>query len=243
LDKVSQFKIGEKNMTTKKAILISAVSVALILLISFGITSVLAINKNSAQVDAEVASRIAVREAKYRQLIEEANARIQALNTQAQVVNPASQTLSMLTSAGVLSIAYQIAGSDQVLSGVPQLVSFQGAPAYEIPFVNGLMYIDAISGAILSNNVRAQINEQQAIQISADYLGVGNTSNFVVNRFSIDGTDVFKVYVNNYVLVVDKYGTITKFQVIKSAPSSSGGSVSSSKGEDHGDEEEEEGDD
>lgn len=220
-------------MSTKKAVLISAVSVALILLISFGITSVLAINKNSSQIDVELANKIAERETKYRVLIEEANARIQALNAQAQAVNPASQTQSMLTADGVLSIAYQAAGSDQVLSGVPQLVSFQGTPAFEIPFVNGLMYIDAVSGAILSNNVRAQINEQQAIQISADYLGVSNTSNFVVDRLSVDGTDVFKVYVNNYVLVVDKYGTITKFQVIKTAPSNSGGSNPSSKSDDH----------
>ena len=219
-------------MTTKKALLISAVSVALILLISFGITSVLAINKNNAQIDAEVASRIAVREAKYRQLIEEANLRIQTLNAQVQGVAPATQAQSMLTADGVLSIAYQAAGGDQVLSGVPQLVSFQGTPAFEIPFVNGMMYIDAVSGEILSNNVRAQINEQQAIQISADYLGVTNTSNFVVKRLSIDGTDVFKVYVNNYVLVVDKFGTITTFQVIKSAPSTSGSS-GSSEDDDH----------
>jgi hypothetical protein len=235
--------IGEKNMTTKKALLISAVSVALILFISFGITSVLAINRNTTQIDVELANKIAERETKYRVLIEEANARIQALNAQAQAVNPASQTQSMLTADGVLSIANQVVGSDQVLSGIPQLVSFQGTPAFEIPFVNGLMYIDAISGAILSNNVRAQINEQQAIQISADYLGVSNTSNFVVDRLSIDGTDVFKVYVNNYVLVVDKYGTITKFQVIKSAPSNSGGSNSSSNGDDHEGGEKEEEDD
>jgi hypothetical protein len=86
------------------------------------------------------------------------------------------------------------------------------------------MYIDAVSGTILSNNVRAQINEQQAIQIAADYLGVTNTSNFVVKRLSIDGTDVFKVFINNYVLVVDKFGTITTFQVIQSAPANSGSS-------------------
>jgi len=226
-------------MTTKKALIISAVSVALILLISFGVTSVLAINRNSAQIDAEVASRIAVREAKYRQLIEEANLRIQTLNAQVQGVTPVSQTQSMLTADGVLSIAYQAAGSDQALTGVPQLVSFQGTPAFEIPFVNGMMYIDAVSGTILSNNVRAQINEQQAIQITADYLGVTNTSNFVVKRLSIDGTDVFKVYINNYVLVVDKFGTITTFQVIKTAPSSGSGNSGSSEDDDH----EEEGDD
>jgi len=224
-------------MTTKKAILISAVSVALILLISFGITSALAINRDRKQIEAELASRIAEREVAYRALIEEANLRIQALNAQVQGVTPASQTQSMLTADGVLSIAYQVAGSEQVLFGVPQLVSFQGTPAFEIPFINGLMYIDAISGTILSNNVRTQINEQQAIQIAADYLGVINTSNFVVKRIVIDGTEAFKVYVNNYVLVVDKYGTITTFQVIKSAPSNSDGSNSSAKGDDHEEEE------
>jgi len=230
-------------MTTKKAIFISAVSVALILIISFGITSVLAINRNSTQIDVEVASKIIERETKYRMLIEEANLRIQTLNAQIQGATPVGQTQSMLTADGVLSIAYQVAGSDQVLSGVPQLVSFQGTPAFEIPFINGLMYIDANSGAILSNNVRTQINEEQAIQISADYLGVSNTSNFVVNRLSIDGTDVFKVFINNYVLVVDKYGTITTFQVIKSAPSVSSGSSSSSGEVDHEEDDHEEDDD
>jgi uncharacterized membrane protein YkoI len=220
-------------MTTKKAILISAVSVALILLISFGITTVLAINRNSSQIDAEVASRIAEREVAYRQLIEEANLRIQALNAQVQGVSTASQAQGMLTADGVLSIAYQVVGNDQVLSGVPQLVNFQGTTAYEIPFINGMMYVDANSGAVLSNNVRTQINEQQAIQITADYLGVTNTSNFVVNRIAIDGTEAFKVYVNNYVLVVDKYGTITTFQVIKNASSNTGSSSSSSGDDDH----------
>lgn len=220
-------------MTTRKAIFISAVSVALILLISFGITSVLAINRNSSQIDAEVASRIAEREVAYRQLIEEANQRIQALNAQVQGVSPASQTQAMLTADGVLSIAYQVAGNDQVLSGVPQLVNFQGTTAYEIPFINGMMYIDANSGAVLSNNVKIQINEQQAIQIAADYLGVNNTSNFVVKRIVIDGTEAFKVYVNNYVLVVDKFGTITTFQVIQYTSSNTSGSSSSSGDDDH----------
>jgi uncharacterized membrane protein YkoI len=220
-------------MTTRKAIFISAVSVALILLISFGITSVLAINRNSSQIDAEVASRIAEREVAYRQLIEEANQRIQALNAQVQGVSPASQTQAMLTADGVLSIAYQVAGNDQVLSGVPQLVNFQGTIAYEIPFINGMMYIDANSGAVLSNNVKIQINEQQAIQIAADYLGVNNTSNFVVKRIVIDGTEAFKVYVNNYVLVVDKFGTITTFQVIQYTSSNTSGSSSSSGDDDH----------
>ena len=220
-------------MTTKKAIYISAISVSLILLITFGITSVLAINKNSTQIDTEVANRIAEREVAYHQLIEEANQRIQALNAQVQGVPPAGQSQSLLNADEALSIANQVAGNGQVLSGVPQLVNFQGITAYEIPFIDGMIYIDAASGAVLSNNVRSQINGQQAIEIAADYLGVKNTNTAVVKQIEVDGTEAYKVFISNYVLYVDKYGTITKFQVIQYTSPGSGSSGSSSNSDDH----------
>ncbi len=225
-------------MTTKKAIIISAVSVALILLISFGVTSAIAITRNNAQIDAEVANKIAEREVAYRQLIEEANQRIQTLNAQVQGVSPVNQSQTMLSADGALSIAYQTAGNDQILSGVPQLVNFQGTTAYEIPFINGMMYIDAVSGSILSNSVKAQITEQQAVEIAADYLGINNTSSAVVTSLAVEGTEVYKVTIANYVLFVDKFGTITKVQVVQYNSPSSGGSKSSSDSEKDDDESE-----
>lgn len=220
-------------MTTKKAIVISAVSVALILLISFGVTSVIAVNRNGSQIDAAVANRIAEREVAYRQLIEEANQRIQALNAQVQGASPVNQSQSMLSADGALTIAYQAAGNDQVLAGVPQLVNFQGTTAYEIPFINGMIYIDANSGAVLFSGVRKQVTEQQAVEIAASYLGVANTSSAVVVRLAVDGTEVFKVTIANYILFVDQYGTITKVQVVQYTSSNSGSSGSS--GEPKGD--------
>jgi LysM repeat protein len=37
-----------------------------------------------------------------------------------------------------------------------------------------MMYVDATSGAILSSTVKMEINEQQAIDIAANYLGITN---------------------------------------------------------------------
>jgi hypothetical protein len=216
-------------MTTKNAILISALSVALILIISFGVTNVIANNNGASQTDLILASKIAERETAYRLLVAEANQRIATLNAQVQQGNtPVNQNPAMLTADSVLSIAYQTVGSDQALSGVPQLVDFQGTTAYEIPFINGMLYIDARSGAVLSSNVQTQITDQQAIEIAANYLGVLNPSSAVVTPYTVDGTEVYKVTIANYVLFVDKFGTITKIQVIQYNSPSSGGSSSSS---------------
>jgi hypothetical protein len=237
-------------MTTKKAVVISAGVIVLIMVITFGISNVIANQNNASQVDVDLVSKIAEREASYRLLLEEANQRIDSLNAQLQASPEASvitensadtnntENQSVLTADAALDIAYQSVGKNEVLSGVPQLVSFQGTPAFEIPFVDGMMYIDAASGSILSSSVLTQITEEQAIAAVAEYLNITNTSNAVVKKYNIDGTDIFKVFINNYVLFVDKYGTITKFQIVKS--SSSGGSSSSSsgssgEGDEHGD--------
>jgi hypothetical protein len=229
-------------MTTKKAVVISAVVIVMTLIITFGISNVIANQNNASQVDVDLVSKIAEREASYRLLLEEANQRIDSLNAQLQA-NPetseitgntadanSTENQSVLTADAALDIAYQSVGKNEVLSGVPQLVSFQGTTAFEIPFVDGLVYIDAASGAILSSSVLTQINEEQAITAVADYLNIKSTSNAVVKKYNIDGTDFYKVFINNYVLFVDKYGTITKFQIVQS--SSSGSSSKSSSGSD-----------
>ena len=223
-------------MTTKKAVVISAVVIVMILIITFGISNVVANQNNASQVDVDLVSKIAEREASYRLLLEEANQRIATLNSQIQGSPEVSEAVAnteettntenqhLLTAEAALEIANQSLGDNEVLSGVPQLVSFQGTTAFEIPFTDGVMYIDAASGAILSSSVQNQITEEQAIAAVAEYLNIKNTSNAVVKKYNIDGTDFYKVFINNYVLFVDKYGTITKFQIVQSSSNSSGGS-------------------
>ena len=74
-----------------------------------------------------------------------------------------TESQHLLTAEAALEIANQSLGDEEVLSGVPQLVSFQGTTAFEIPFTDGVMYIDAASGAILSSSVQNQITEEQAV--------------------------------------------------------------------------------
>ena len=212
-------------MTTKNAVIITAVSVALIMAIIFGVVGVFTIKNIATKVEADVVSKIALREADYQKLIELANQRIQTLSVQVQACSSVSEnignfensdgieTQNKLTAQEALAFAFQAAGNDHVLSGTPKLVSFQGTPAFEIPFVDGIMYIEASSGSVLFSNVLSQINEQQAIDAMAGYLGVKNTSNAVVKKVSVDGTDSYKVIINNYVVYVDQYGAVTKLQV------------------------------
>jgi uncharacterized membrane protein YkoI len=212
-------------MTPKKAIMISAVAVSLVLALSFGVIKVVAQINNQNSSDSSLTEQITQREDAYQKLVNEANQRIQDLNS--QVVN---QTPTLLTIDAALAIAYHTVGSEQALSDVPQLVNYQGATAYEIPFINGSMVIDAETGAVLSNSVRPVIDSQQAIEIAGAYLGVSNLSSARVTTITIDGTEVYQVTIANYVVFVDKFGTITKVQVLQYvAPSSSGGGGGSSR--------------
>jgi hypothetical protein len=176
LDKVGNDFTGEVEMTTKKAIFISAISVALTLMITLGLTGFSSKNNSDSQVDLALVNKIAEREASYRALLEEANLRIQALNAQITKASQGTVSQPLMTADSALAIANQAAGGDQVLSGVPQLVDFQGITAFEIPFNNGVVYVDASSGTILSSNVRTQINDQQAMDIAAEYLGITNSN-------------------------------------------------------------------
>ena len=159
-------------MSAKKAIIISAVSVALTLIITLGVTGFDSKANNDSSIDLALINKIAQREATYRQLLEEANLRIQALNSQLIKASQGAISQPLMTADSALAIANQSVGGGQVLSGVPQLVDFQSTTAFEIPFINGMIYVDATSGAILSSDVKTQINEQQAMDIAANYLGI-----------------------------------------------------------------------
>ena len=159
-------------MSAKKAIVISALSVALTLIITLGVTGFNSKANNDSSIDLALINKIAQREATYRQLLEEANLRIQALNSQLIKASQGAISQPLMTADSALAIANQSVGGGQVLSGVPQLVDFQSTTAFEIPFINGMIYVDAASGAILSSDVKTQINEQQAMDIAANYLGI-----------------------------------------------------------------------
>lgn len=119
----------------------------------------------------------AAREAQYQALIQEANRRIETANRQlaemeqqlaaaqtaagatANIMAQAALTQSVTTEATIstqraLEIA-QASAPGAVAQRTPELVTFEGALAYEVTFDTGTVYVDAGSGAVLYNGTQA----------------------------------------------------------------------------------------
>lgn len=112
----------------------------------------------------------------YKQLIDEANARIQALKDEnaslrkqletakANAANaPAANTISADDAA---QIALNLAPGAQLLS-TPELVDFRGITSYEVVLDAGTVYVDAANGRpiyAISARQRAQQQQQQPTQ-------------------------------------------------------------------------------
>lgn len=75
----------------------------------------------------------------------------------------------LVSSATAAALAQQAAGSQAVMLKAPELVSFEGIPAYEVALNIGMVYVDANNGQILyqppaasTYNVVSKPNIQQA---------------------------------------------------------------------------------
>nr|WP_290670511.1 PepSY domain-containing protein [Ardenticatena sp.] len=88
-------------------------------------------------------------------------AAVQAAQAQAQaaaVAQPQPATANTepaipqypVTAAQAAGIAQSVANG-AALTGQPELVLFEGTPAYEVPFDRGMIYVDATTGAVLYN--------------------------------------------------------------------------------------------
>jgi uncharacterized membrane protein YkoI len=95
---------------------------------------------------AELVSAMQGREAVYRQLIAEANARIE--QAQATGGEP-SQLSTPITAAKALLIATSAAGGRLVR--LPELVNVQGTVAWEVVLSSGTFYVNATTGQILAS--------------------------------------------------------------------------------------------
>ena len=120
-------------------------------------------------VNAQVEQLLQQREAQYRQLIEEANQRLQQANQQLAAAAPAAPAVQPARSAAPTAPAAQAAPSTASLSAEaarniaidasggatmirePELVLFEGKVAYEVGFTRGVMYVDANDGTVLFN--------------------------------------------------------------------------------------------
>ena len=129
-----------------------------------------------ADVMAQAQALLQQRDAEYRQLIEQANQRLAAMNQQqaaiqaATAAQPASQPASRpvtqaaaparaaapqltVSSDAALFTALQAANNATVIRS-PELVRFEGIVAYEVVFTRGAVYVDANTGTVLYNGTR-----------------------------------------------------------------------------------------
>lgn len=162
-------------MKLNKVVLVSVFITAVLLVVVGAVTSVTAANRMAAQ-----------REDTYRQLIQQANDQIDQANAQLEALQgqspvqaagrtqPTSAQPALqvsVSTAQAEQIAAKVADPAQSLQKSPELVAYEGKPAYEVTFSGGAIYVDASSGEVLFNGTVPQtITIEKAAKVASDYL-------------------------------------------------------------------------
>ena len=174
-----------------------------------------------AVLDPALEALIREREAAYQRALAEANRRLEAANSQvAQQMNQqqsapapqgpaAAQPAYPISTEQAQAIALGLANG-ATLARPAELVRYQGAPAYEVIFDRGAVYVDAQSGAVLASTLtqsqpqpvgQTRITPDQAAQIAIAYRGGGQIRKVElehergVEAYEVKFTDGAKVYV------------------------------------------------
>jgi len=200
--------------------------------------------------DTALLQQMNEREAAYRALIDEANTRIETLNQEVLTLNaapPVVDTPVILAPEQAAQIALMEVNNEDSMIQLPELVDYEGETAYEVRMTKGLLYIHAENGTVLFNSVPKRIDEKRAAEIAGEYLGGMDPRYAIVQITELNGTPIYKVNFNGYLVFIDPYGQIIKAQVIQyvdnSTTDNGGSSSNSSSDESHEEEHEEEHDD
>ena len=171
-------------MTQRTALILSAVLTAFVLVLGGGLVARVSQPMAPAQatpvasaptvpaptatidVNAQVEQLLQQREAQYRQLIDEANQRLQQANQQLAASAPAArparsaalavpaaqaaQPTASLSAEAARNIAIDASGGATMIRE-PELVLFEGKVAYEVGLTRGVVYVDANDGTVLFN--------------------------------------------------------------------------------------------
>ena len=212
-------------MTQKLALALSAVITAFLLVVGGAVAARVSqpgvANAASAAAPAaaspdpttDLQALLQQREAAYRQLIDQANQRLQqayqqeqALADQAnqaaasqpvvvsnQASAPAQQaaaapTTYAVTPEGAINIAVGAAQGSTMIR-TPELVLFEGKAAYEIGFTRGVLYVDANSGQVLYNGVTAPHAKSQTAPAQPSAGSSGNSDDHEHDDHSSHGND------------------------------------------------------
>jgi len=162
-------------MSQKTMIVLAASVTAFVLVMAGGVFA--RVSEAGAAPDAPAAVNPAVadlwnqREAAYRELIQQANQRLQSVSApgmNAQAAAPEAPAFTASVSPDLAVYLALTAAPGASLKRAPELVSFQGTPAYEVSTSHGLVYIGAMNGAILYNGA-AQVRVASASHEGEDH--------------------------------------------------------------------------
>ncbi len=158
-------------------------------------------------LDPTVEALIREREAAYQQALAEANRQLaeanrrleeasrQGAQQQSTRQDAQSQNAYPVSAEQAQAIALNLAQGAAPVKPA-ELVIYQGAPAYEIVFSNGAVYVDAQNGVVLANTLAQPValqpvSAEQAAQIAIAYRGGGQARK--VERENERGMDVYEV--------------------------------------------------
>ena len=162
-------------MSQKLMIALAVCLTAFVLVMAGGVFA--RVSGASAATDAPAAVNPAVaelwnqREAAYRELIQQANQRLQSASApglNAQTAAAETPTFTPSTSPDMAVYLALTAAPGARLKRAPELVSYLGTPAYEVSTTHGMLYIGAMNGAILYNGA-AQVRVASASHEGEDH--------------------------------------------------------------------------
>ncbi|PKN85725.1 MAG: hypothetical protein CVU46_10140 [Chloroflexi bacterium HGW-Chloroflexi-8] len=215
----------------KRVVLFTSILLSVLLLVVIGgVVKTVTARQSQAAVNPDLQAQIDAREAEYAAQIEAANQQIRLLSDQVQGQQQVKVS-SNISPENAASIALQTAGEDESLLQLPELVSYEGKTAYEVKLTDGVLFIDSISGEILFNGVPERITPEQAAEIAGVYLGGMDPRYATVQIAVSNGSEVFKVTFNDYIVFVDKFGNVVQAQVLQYTNASTSSSNSSSSGQ------------
>jgi uncharacterized membrane protein YkoI len=199
----------------KRLVLFTSIFLSVLILAVAGVVvKTVAARQQITSISPELQSQIDTREAEYAARIQEANQRIQQLNEQINFQQSTKEPQT-ITPENAALIALQTTGPDEVLIKIPELVSYEGRSAYEVQVTDGVLYIDSVTSEILFNGVPRRITPEQAAEIAGIYLGGMDPRYSTVKMAISNGSDVFQVTFNDYIVYVDKFGNVVQAQVLQ----------------------------
>lgn len=157
-------------MPQRMTLLTATAITAFVLVLLGGLLTRLSLSTTNPQTapisdaPAPLPAEVAAREAAYQEQIRLANERIAQANallvqatTQAQKNAPAAAPAApaapvAVSPAAAAAIASRLAPGARLLRD-PELVSYDGTPAYAVAFDLGTVYIDAASGSLLASDI------------------------------------------------------------------------------------------